>query len=276
MTDPAGRRGSRSESPPARPKGAVVLDQASPSTPVAVALPAPSPYSGRDRVGLGVALAIGGLYGGLVLGALQRHGPGIGVGELWLVVAGIVAGAWCVFRRRTQLRRPSSPSNVGVLPVLDAEVVGHGTDLDRGVQDIRRTDRGFDALRFAGYAGMMFRDVQNAVMARAAPSLHSRLTSAMYVEIEARCDRLRESGRSARFAEVDVVAEVTEAWQDGDRDYVTAYVAGSMLGHTVDDATGKVVDGSPGLPARVEAFLTFTRPAGLNFWMLSIIQEDSH
>jgi predicted lipid-binding transport protein (Tim44 family) len=96
----------------------------------------------------------------------------------------------------------------------------------------------------------------------------------MYVELEARGDRLRTSGRSARVAAVDVTAEVTEAWQDGDRDYVTAYVAGSMQSHTVDDATGQVVDGSPAVPVSVEAFLTFTRPAGLNFWMLSLIQEE--
>jgi predicted lipid-binding transport protein (Tim44 family) len=47
-----------------------------------------------------------------------------------------------------------------------------------------------------------------------------------------------------------------------------------MLSHTVDDATGKVVDGRPATPMPVQAFLTFTRPAGLNFWMLSIIQGE--
>jgi predicted lipid-binding transport protein (Tim44 family) len=73
---------------------------------------------------------------------------------------------------------------------------------------------------------------------------------------------------------VDVSAEVTEAWQESSRDYVSAYVAGSMLRHTIDDATGKVVDGSPTKPAAVEAFLTFTRPAGLNFWMLSLIEGE--
>ena len=73
---------------------------------------------------------------------------------------------------------------------------------------------------------------------------------------------------------MDVSAEVTEAWQESQRDYVTAYVAGSMFRHTIDDATGTVVDGSPTKPAAVEAFLTFTRPAGLNFWMLSLIQGE--
>jgi predicted lipid-binding transport protein (Tim44 family) len=94
----------------------------------------------------------------------------------------------------------------------------------------------------------------------------------MYVELEARGHRLRSSGRSVRVAAVEVSAEVTEAWQESQRDYVTAYIAGSMGRHTIDDATGQVVDGSAAKPVAVEAFLTFTRPAGLNFWILSLIQ----
>ena len=96
----------------------------------------------------------------------------------------------------------------------------------------------------------------------------------MYAELEARCDHLLTSGRLPRVEAVELTSEVTEAWQDGNRDYVTAYVAGSMQSHTLDDAAGQLVDGSPGLPVPVEAFLTFTRPAGLNFWMLSLIQQE--
>ena len=72
---------------------------------------------------------------------------------------------------------------------------------------------------------------------------------------------------------MDVEAQVTEAWQDGDQDHLTACVTGSILSHTVDTASGVVVSGSRTTASAVEAFLTFTRPAGLNFWMLSIIQE---
>jgi predicted lipid-binding transport protein (Tim44 family) len=140
------------------------------------------------------------------------------------------------------------------------------------VADIRRADPGFDAARFAGYAGMTFRDVQSAATAGNVIGLRQRVTPAMYVELEARGHRLRSSGQSVRVAAVEVSAEVTEAWQESHQDYVTAYVAGSMLRHTIDDATGKVVDGSPAKPVAIEAFLTFTRPAGLNFWMLSLIQ----
>jgi predicted lipid-binding transport protein (Tim44 family) len=194
------------------------------------------------------------------------------VGTLVLLGLGLIVVAGLA-------RRRPAPSAVGA-PVARAPVpvpapVPPDTDLDRGVRDIRRRDRGFDPARFAGYAGMMLRDVQSARVARDASGLRERLTAAMYAEFQVRCDRLRASGRSARVAEVDVTPEVTEAWQEGDRDYVTAHVAGSMLSHTIDDATGKLVEGSPTVPRPVAAFLTFTRPAGLNFWKLSLIQEDA-
>ena len=150
--------------------------------------------------------------------------------------------------------------------------LAHPTLLDRGVRKIRRTDRWFDPARFIGYAAMTFRDVETARMARDADRLRDRLTPEMYADLLAFCEALRSTGRSLRFDDVEVTAQATEAWQDGDRDYLTVYVAGSMLGHTVEDATGKVLAGSETTPIPVEDFLTFTRPAGLNFWMLSIIQ----
>jgi predicted lipid-binding transport protein (Tim44 family) len=121
---------------------------------------------------------------------------------------------------------------------------------------------------------MTFQDVHGAAMAGDLTGLRDRVTPAMYVELEARGHRLRDSGRSVHVAAVEVSAEVTEAWQESDRDYITVYVTGSMLRHIVDDATGSVVEGSPTKPVVIEAFLTFTRPAGLNFWMLSLIQGE--
>jgi predicted lipid-binding transport protein (Tim44 family) len=269
MTAVGGRRGSRSGSAPLRPPVVAVLSPAPPAavTPPVVVLP---PVR-SSWIGPVVGLAVGLLVGRLVSAALQRPAGDIGVEAVVLAaVAMIAAAAWLRFRR------DATPApRLPVVPIAAAPVPARvDTDLDRGVRDIRRTDRGFDVARFAGYAGMTFRDVQSARMARDAGGLRDRLTSAMYVELDAGCDGLRTSGRSARVAEVDVRPEVTEAWQDGNRDYVTAYVAGSMLSHTVDDATGKVVDGRPATPMPVQAFLTFTRPAGLNFWMLSIIQGE--
>jgi predicted lipid-binding transport protein (Tim44 family) len=273
MTPAAGRRGSRSDSQPTRANSAAVVCESPPSPPVAVALPAPPRrHPGRDWIGPVAGVAAGFLLGHLVLGAFRPEPIGSGVGAILLQAVGTLATVWFLLRRRAKARWRAPV--VVAPPTQEPPRPVRETDLDRGVRDIRRTDRGFDAARFAGYAAMMFRDVQRAGVARGAGALRDRVTPAMLVELEARCHRLRAIGRSVRVAEVEITAEVTEAWQDGDRDYVTAYVAGSMQSHTVDDGTRQVVDGVPALPVAVSTFLTFTRPAGLNFWMLSVVQEE--
>jgi len=215
-------------------------------------------------------LAAGSVLARFWLGEVRHEGTGIGVGEVLLL------GALLVFTLSLILRRWATPRSIVAAivrtPAAPEPPVARPTQLDRGLRDIQRTDRGFDADRFAGYAGMMFRDVEKARVAREAGGLRDRLTPEMHAELLVFCEGLRTSGRSLRLDDVDVTAQTTEAWQDGDRDYVTAYVAGSMLSQTVEDATGEVVAGSRTTPTAVEAFLTFTRPAGLNFWMLSIIQ----
>ena len=105
-------------------------------------------------------------------------------------------------------------------------------------------------------------------------SLRPRVTPEIYVELEGQCERLRGSRRSNRVEEIDIRAEITEAWQESGRDYVTAYIAGSMVDYTVDDVNDGIVQGSRTTARRVEEFWTFTRPAGLNFWMLSAIQTS--
>ena len=72
--------------------------------------------------------------------------------------------------------------------------------------------------------------------------------------------------------EIEIRAQVTEAWHEDGRDYVTAYIVGAMLDYTVDELTGALRAGSKTAPEDVEAFWTFTRRAGLNPCMLSAIQ----
>jgi len=264
----AGRRGSRSNARPARPTPPAVVIQSPPPAPVATSPPATS----RSRAGRDWIAPVAGLALGALMGHLVHEGIGVVHEAIVLGAAGAVAAALLFLRRRATYRSSAPVATVPRAP--EAPASARHTDLDRGVSDIRRTDRGFDPSRFAGYAKMMFHDVHSAAMAGDMTGLRDRVTPAMYVELEARGQRLRDSGRSVHVAAVEVSAEVTEAWQEGDRDYMTAYIAGSMLRHTIDAATGRVVEGSPTKPVVIEAFLTFTRPAGLNFWMLSLIQGE--
>jgi predicted lipid-binding transport protein (Tim44 family) len=245
-----------------------VVVQAPAAPPIVVAPPAASRQrAGRDWIAPVIGLLLGALVGGLF-----HEGIGGAREAIVLGAAGAAAATLLFLRRRSTDRQPVPAIRAPRVP--DEPVSAIATDLDRGVSEIRRTDPGFGAAGFAGYAAMTFRDVQSAAAAGEVAGLRHRVTPAMYVELEARGQRLRSSGRSVHVAAVDVGAEVTEAWQESDRDYVTAYVGGSMLRHTIDGATGRIVEGSASNPVAVEAFLTFTRPAGLNFWMLSLIQGE--
>ncbi len=146
------------------------------------------------------------------------------------------------------------------------------SSLDRGVRDIRRTDPGFDPSRFVGYVGMLFRTAQHAWMTGDIGPLRDRVTPEMYGEMQAHCDRLRSTGRVSRVAEIDITARVTGAWQESGRDYVRADIGGSIVDYTVDAVDDRLVEGSRTIPRAVEEFWTFTRPAGLNFWMLSAVR----
>lgn len=276
MIRAAGSRGLRSRSAPSGPAPAVV-----PASPPATAPPVAS-RAGRAAppaaawILPAAGVAAGALIGNLVLfgmlGERVRNGSvsPVDVGLGILVVVLLVA------RRRLGARSPAPYRAATAATRSGAEAAAPepsaASDLDRGVQDIRGTDANFDPSRFAGYTGMTFRDVHTAWMTRDMASLRPRLTAELYGALEAQCERLRGAGRSNCVGAVDVHAEITEAWQESGRDFVTAFIAGSMIDYTVDDASDAVVDGSRTLPRAVHEFWTFTRPAGLNFWMLSAIQ----
>ena len=175
-------------------------------------------------------------------------------------------------------RRHATPAPVRVprpvqpRPSPPAEVPVTESSLDRGLRDIRRTDPGFDPSRIAGYVGMIFRTTQHAWMRGDIGPLRDRVTPELYGEMQAQCDRLRRAGHVNRVAEIEITATVTEAWQERGFDYVTAHISGSIIDYTVEEARGSVVDGARDIPREVEEFWTFTRPAGLNFWMLAAIQ----
>ena len=194
------------------------------------------------------------------------------------MVGGVVCVVVTLLRRRRVARgQPArsvvaTPSPVAYSP-SEATTVGRpgDSDLEDGIRDIRRMDLKFDPSRFTGYIEMVFRSVHTARMSRDVASLRDRVTPGLYGELQAQCDRLRSLGAS-HVDEIEIRAQVTEAWHEDGRDYVAAYIVGAMLDYTVDELTGALRAGSKTAPEDVEAFWTFTRRAGLNPWMLSAIQ----
>jgi predicted lipid-binding transport protein (Tim44 family) len=273
-----GSRGVRSRSAPIRPLPEIPVPPA--PVPVVVVPVPPVPVTRRFGPWIGPLLGfgVGWLISVLLFGAVGLEGRGMRLAG-W-VLGGLVLLLVMIRRRRLALARSAGAARdvrsvVETPPVAVTPAGPPGeSGLDRGVRDIRRTDPGFDPTRFSGYAGMMFRDAQAAWMTRDIASLRQRVTPEMYGELEAQCDRLRTDRRSNRVEAIEIRAEITEAWQESGRDYVTAYITGSRIDYTVDDVSDGLVEGSRTIPRAVEEFWTFTRPAGLNFWMLSAIQTS--
>jgi predicted lipid-binding transport protein (Tim44 family) len=189
--------------------------------------------------------AAGGLIAGSLFGrfgnALGDNDAGLGLLDLLLAGGGIVV-LLIVVRRRHAARAQPARAAVSISRHVDTpsdrattgDPPAGDSSFDRGVRDIRRTDPGFDPTRFAGYAAMVFREAQGAWMTRDIGSLRARVTPEMYGELQAQCDRLRGTGQANRVERIEITAEITEAWQEGGRDYVTASIGGSIVDYTVD------------------------------------------
>jgi predicted lipid-binding transport protein (Tim44 family) len=284
-----GSRGSRSSSTPAQPTSPSSPSR-SVSTPASPASPAAQPSRGWFGPIMGglAGFALGGLLGSMLFGG--GFGGGIGLLEILLIGAGL----FLLFRFMSA-RRQQQPAYAtagapyagggayaggsaygGAAPQETAtpEAPAVASDLDRGLGHIRSMDPTFDPGFVADAARGLFGDVQRAVTARDMSPVSGRLTSRMYTELTGQCDRLRAARQTNRMEAMNLrTAEVTEAWQESGQDFVTVYLAGSLVDYTVDDATGAVVAGAKA-PQEFEEFWTFTRAVGPNPWRLSAIQSS--
>ena len=218
-------------------------------------------------------MATGWLIASMLSGAFSGEGRGLRLVQPLLLGAAIVVFLAIVRFRRAAQAQARPVWRTATSPVAEAPPAV-ASSLDEGLLDIRRLDPKFDPSRFTGYIAMVFRETHTARIRRDLSGLRDRVTPELFGALQAQDDRSQSAGRSSHVAEIDVQAQVTEAWHEGGRDYLTAYITGTMLEYTVDQGTGALVAGSKTIPGPVEGFWTFTRPAGLNPWMLSAIQTS--
>ncbi len=279
-----GSRGSRTYSAPARPAPASPDLPASPSRAQASS---PSPQRPGLFGGLGGfggilgGLLLGGLLGGLLFGA---HGFGIGLLDILLVGGGLFLLVTMLKRRQARepayamagqstMAGPPATETGWTRPVAAHAPAAEASDLARGVSHLRTLDPAFDPATLVTLASRVFVRVQEGVMARDLTPLRDDVSPDMLAVLQAQCDQLRSSRHTNRIERIEVRrAELTEAWQEGGRDYATVGIQASLVDYTVDDASGRVIDGSPAQPHVIEEFWTFTRPVGPQPWRLAAIQ----
>ena len=147
-------------------------------------------------------------------------------------------------------------------------------ELGEGLAFVRQMDPYFDEQRFNDNAMDVFFKLQGAWMNRDLSSVSGLLTDEMRGIIQKDIDTLVKEKRVNRLENIAVRSvEISEAWQESGKDFITAMIYANLLDYTTDDSTGAVVAGSKTDPVKFEEYWTFTRPVGNNPWKLSAINQ---
>jgi len=283
-----GSRGSRSYSAPSSPSS-------SPSSPSRQAEPAPSSQPAPSQSGGFMRGMAGGLVGGILGGMLFRSlgfggdggmgGGGIGLFEIILIAAILYGIWWYIKKRRREAEATAGPAYYRTVSITEAQQPGYapsyghqiaGSDLGAGLGYIRQMDSSFDEQRFKDQCMDAFFKVQGAWANRDMSGIHNMLTDEIYGIMQSDADDLKTNKRINRLDNIAVRAiEVSEAWQEAGKDFITVRFLANLLDYTTDETTGQVISGSKMDPVKFEEFWTFTRPVGNNSWQLSAINQKS-
>ena len=252
------------------------------------AQPAPQPSAGGGFL-RGMA---GGLVGGMLGGMLFRSlgfaggsgggfGGGIGIMEIILIGALLYGIYWFIKRRRSEVSagtsyRDSSAMDGGrtAAPMTAYEPEARESDVETGLRHIRQMDPRFDERDFTDGSMDRFFQIQGAWANRDMSGIRNLLTDEMYKTLQEEADQLRTKQRINRLDNIAVRSvDITEIWQEGGADFITAKIYANLLDYTTDERTGEVVSGSRTEPVKFQEYWTFTRPVGDNPWKLSAIHQ---
>ena len=148
------------------------------------------------------------------------------------------------------------------------------SDVETGLRHIRQMDPRFAERDFTDGCMDRFFKIQGAWANRDMSGIRNLLTDEMYKALQEEADQLRAKQRINRLDNIAVRSvEITEIWQEGGADFITAKIYANLLDYTTDERTGEVVSGSRTEPVKFQEYWTFTRPVGDHPWKLSAIHQ---
>lgn len=120
----------------------------------------------------------------------------------------------------------------------------------------------------------LFFKVQGAWTRRDLTSVRGIVGSDIANELEQDLRQLRADGHINRLENISVrSAKVVESWQESDTDFSSVRFTANLLDYTVDEASGKVVDGSDTVPVKFEEVWVFARGRDYSDWTLVGIEQ---
>jgi predicted lipid-binding transport protein (Tim44 family) len=286
-----GFRGSRTYSAP-RTQSPVLTPSAPLSSPGYTPNPT-APYSqptGSPFLrGLGGGL-LGGFLGNLLFSGMGRGASGSGWGSGgsgfgFLEIILIVLVIYFVFRfirnrKRNALNQNQvddySPPSFQQPETYSQSAQGSDQDVEAGISHIQSMDQTFDPLAFKDWVQDLFFKIQAAWGNQDLGPVNLFLADQMKGIFNQDLEEQKAGNRINRLENIAVRSvDITEAWQEEGKDFITVLFYANLLDYTVDKTTGAVISGSKAEPVKFREFWTFMRPVGgKGTWQLSAIQQE--
>ncbi len=283
----SGSRGSRSSYSPSTPSSSQATSPSRNLTSPAPAAPQ-APQSGGFLRNMGAGLA-GGLLGGMLFSSLGFGGHGVmGGGGISffdiLLLGGLLYGIYWFIKRRKQQEATASPAyyqgsgpeSVSPGYAQPSSAAPQDTvdeDRRRGIGYIKQMDPGFTADKFNEQCMDVFFKIQGAWANRDMSSTRNLLTDEMYRIMQDEAEKMKREGKFNKLENIAVrTVEISEAWQEQGKDFITVRFLANLLDYTVS-ASGELLAGSKTDPVKFEEYWTLVRPVGNNPWQLSGIDQ---
>ncbi|MCK9195887.1 MAG: Tim44 domain-containing protein [Syntrophales bacterium] len=283
-----GSRGSRSSYSPSSPSAS---QPASPSRNLTSPAPAaPQAQRGGFLRTLGAGMA-GGLLGGMLFSSLGfggqggMGGGGIGLFEI-ILLGGLLYGIYWFIKRRKQNAAATTASPAyyqasGPKPVSPGYAQpSYATPQDaveddrrQGIGYIKQMDPNFNEDKFNDLCMDIFFKIQGAWANRDMSPSRSLMTDEMYRIMQDDAERMKREGKFNKLENIAVrTVEISEAWQEQGKDFITVRFLANLLDYTVSES-GELLSGSKTDPVKFEEYWTVVRPVGNNPWQLSGINQ---
>jgi predicted lipid-binding transport protein (Tim44 family) len=283
----SGSRGSYSSVSPSKPSPSQSLT--SPAPGMKPAAPQPAPQRGGFLRSMAGGIA-GGLLGGLLFSSLGfgSHGGGFGggggIGIMDIIIlAGLLYFVYWFIKRRKATKEAEATGvyyqSTGPQPVQPAsyapsyEAQDPEVERTRGIGYIKQMDASFDETRFTDLCMDIFFKIQGVWANRDISAARNILTDEMFGILQTDADKMKQERKTNKLENIAVrTVEITQAWQESGKDYITVRFLANLLDYTISD-TGELLSGSKTEPVKFEEYWTFVRPVGNNPWQLSAIDQ---
>jgi predicted lipid-binding transport protein (Tim44 family) len=226
------------------------------------------------------------LFGGLAHGMGQGglFGSGIGLIEI-LLIGGVLYFLYTRFlrpKRATAHNYGSTPSSspfpaapgsnapeAAGAPPFPGATPPPGDPISGGLDLIRSYDPGFTPEAFKDLAQDIFFNVQAGWTRRDIGTIEGLLGPELRDEYARHFQGQLERGEANRLENIAVrKVEIVDAGIDAGEDHITVLFTANLLDYTVEDSSGRIIDGSATEPVRFAERWTFARPSGHGDWIL--------